>query len=752
MHGGRWTAVGRGHPRGGARTRRLGTIPGKLVAALLAVALLVSCGISSPPTARADPQHDVKISLTKVSPSVVKPDSTVVFKGRVKNTSDRPLLRLQASIWRSLVPLTTHAQLNNADKSAPGSPAGQLMYRGSDASTDLFTKSEPELAPGKSVQFRVRAKAKALLKTPDPNNGVYLAGIKIRENGRTVGRSRTYLPVQTDDAAKKWRKDRSSRKSRVSTASLVKLSAKPTMARDKVFMSNSLARQVSAGGRLDKLLSAAAKSKTSYAIDPNLLTELRTMADGYRVVDRHGKSHSGSGAPAAKSWLKRFKKLQRSQDGFRLPYAQPDLAALLHTRSRAQAKRVATTGEHAAHRVRGAADLPLLIAPPKGKAPSKLLSLAADLDARAVLLSNDTANGHGIVLAAHHGPKILRYHTGTDIGPGPDPRDTPVQQRQTWLARSYVDASGKQDESSQPGRLRVIDNAKQVKRHRPLRAPWLVDRNVSELLKGDSAKLNQKPTYPPPARKAELGQQQLHKVTGLQRDLHLYRQLLADPKSVDPKIQPAVPRAASSAWRGHTAAMRKFLRHQDKMLKKDDGHAASLTKLRRGHLVYVESNPQITLTGASGTLPATLVNRLNVAVKVRLNAQSPNPSRLYVRNLSSKKLGTIKAGDHRPAQIGAEAKSNGTLPIALQLANTDNRPLGPKLTIQVNATRAGMIGWVIVIGAGIVLLGTVALRVRQVRRERPRSNASTGSDNRDDTTTTTPIAEQNIDTEDEQRG
>lgn len=685
---------------------------------LLAGILLAMCGIGAPQAAAAEPDHGVKVTLTKLTPSVVKPDSKVVIRGKVTNTSDRPLTGLQASLWRSLMPITTRSQLQTTNRSEPNNPVGQRMYRHSGAFTDLTTKSKPKIRPGKSVRFTLRAKADKLLQTSVPNDGIYAAGVQVRQNQKTIGRSRTYLPVQSRHATKQWQKSPAGRKSRISEATLVKLTAKPTMARDGVFVDDSLARQVSKGGRLDKLLSAAAQSKhASYAIDPNVIAQLRAMGDGYRVLDRHGKTHAGSGAAAAKRWLKRFTKMQRSHDGYRLPYGQPDFAALLRNESKARAERIAADAKAASDRVTSVADLPLLFAPKDGAAPKSLLKLADKLKARAVLLSSDTVRSRSALLAGDHGPTILSYDTGADQGPGPDPRDTPVQRRQAWLASSYVDALSGPQSDGEHARLQVLGDKKPAP-HSPPDAPWLVQHKVSKLLDAEPTRLNSQPRYPQHARGAELNSKQLAKVDSLQRGLTLYQDLLADPKRARQQAQRSLPRTASAHWRGHTAALKRFRHHQGNMLTNSDGHVASLRELTDGTLVHIESNPHVTLTGASGRLPVTVVNKLDATIRVRLQTASPNRSRLAVDGLSADKLGDIKAGSRRPAQVRAHANANGTLPVTLRLVTSHGTQLGTKQTVQVNATRAGAIGWVIVIGAGVVLLGTVALRVRQMRRER----------------------------------
>jgi hypothetical protein len=66
-----------------------------------------------------------------------------------------------------------------------------------------------------------------------------------------------------------------------------------------------------------------------------------------------------------------------------------------------------------------------------------------------------------------------------------------------------------------------------------------------------------------------------------------------------------------------------------------------------------------------------------------------------------------------------DAKANGTVRVTLRAYTLDGRqPIGAPFPIDVQATQAGTIGWLIAIAAGIVLVGTTVLRIRQVGRER----------------------------------
>ena len=77
----------------------------------------------------------------------------------------------------------------------------------------------------------------------------------------------------------------------------------------------------------------------------------------------------------------------------------------------------------------------------------------------------------------------------------------------------------------------------------------------------------------------------------------------------------------------------------------------------------------------------------------------------------------MPAGGRRDRQRPGQGETNGTVRVVAQLEPSPE-PVGRPQPIQVQATQAGTTGWVIALAAGIVLIGTTALRIRQVARER----------------------------------
>ena len=65
------------------------------------------------------------------------------------------------------------------------------------------------------------------------------------------------------------------------------------------------------------------------------------------------------------------------------------------------------------------------------------------------------------------------------------------------------------------------------------------------------------------------------------------------------------------------------------------------------------------------------------------------------------------------AQVQAE--TNGSVKVRAQLQTEDGTPIGHDKVVEITATQAGTIGWLIAIGAGVVLVGTTAAGLLDIR-------------------------------------
>ena len=668
--------------------------------ALLAVAVSGLCLLLMPsPAAATEPVASVAITLTSLEPELPTRDGEITVTGRVTNITKQRLYRLEALFWRNQAPIIGRVGLEQALISESNDPLG-ARYTG--AFQDLFTAAKPFLAPNASADFRLKVKISDL--ELSPTNGVYLMGVHILQRGNNVaiGRARTFVPVL---AAKP--------RSSLTMTSLVVLNTRPSLLRKGVLSDDHLAAEVGQNGRLTAMLTAAETPTTSFAVDPALIEELQTMAGGYQVLDSEGTTSAGTGQADATRWLEGFQKLQSSHDGYRLLYGSPDIAALVDDGQES----VLDAAANANKLVESTRSLPLLVLPAGGTADAATAKAAAALQPDAILLADTSAKGPAPLLAGPDQVPIVRFTKAAQGGgPGPDPRDTAIHVRQRMLAESWVEATAARD-GLPHGQVRLISTAAQAANGAPeLKAPWLKQRTLSELLKTTPASWSQKFRYSSGARAAQLTAGQLSSLRKFDWSNDTYADLLVDPTDARAEGSAAVARAASAKWRKRDKAYRAFLGPQQAAL--DD---ILLDK------VQIRSSARVQTVARQGVeFPITIRNTLEAdparpdarAVKVKLVFNSENRQRLTIKTINAPQ---IRAQDSFTGNAEVTAKANGVVPVSAQLITESGRPVGRPFHIEVQVTQNGTMGWAIAIAAGIVLVGSTFLRIRQVAKERTKT-------------------------------
>jgi hypothetical protein len=673
-------------------------------AARVLLAVVVS-GISLlllPPRAMAaEPVPLVSITLTSMSPELPTRDSEITVTGQITNITEKPLYGVEALFWRNQAPIPGRAGLEQALESEANDPLGA---RYTAAFQDLFTPENPYLAPNASVNFQLRAKVSDLELAP--TDGVYLMGIHVlqRGNNLAIGRARVFVPVLSRKPS-----------SAITMTSVVVFDSRPSLVRRGVFSDDHLATEVGENGRLTALLKAAQTDKTSFAVDPALIEELKTMSVGYQVLDSEGATTPGTGQADAARWLEGFEALRSSHDGYRLLYGSPDIAALV----RDGQEGVLTDAIHADKVVEATRSLPLLVLPARGAADAATVDAAAALHPEAILLADTSAQGERPVLAGPDGIPIIRFTAGANTGgPGPDPRATPIQRRQRMLAETWIEAASVHDGLPR-GMVQLINTAAQAEgSDRPLEAPWLKQRTLSELLKTAPAAWSQKYSYSSADRESELTKNQLTSLRKFDSSNDTYADLLVDATTARTDGSAALARAASFKWRKHETARRAFLGPQQ----------AALNDILQNK-IQIRSSPRVQTVAQQGVeFPITIRNTLEGdgsgpnagAVKVRLVFNSENRQRLTIKPI---KATEIRALDSHTANAAVTAKANGIVPVTAQLLTESGRPIGQPFDIEVQVTQNGTTGWAIAIAAGIVLVATTALRIRQVAKDRAKGSA-----------------------------
>lgn len=670
--------------------------------ALLAVAVSGLCLVLLPSPAVADePVASVAITLTSMEPELPTRDGEITVTGRVTNITKERLYRLEALFWRNQAPILGRAGLEQALASESNDPLG-ARYTG--VFQDLFTAENPYLEPNASVHFQLRVKVSDL--ELSPTDGIYLMGVHVlaRGNNVAIGRARVFVPVLAGKP-----------RNNLTMTSVVILNTRPSLVRKGVLSDDHLAAEVGQNGRLTALLKAAETPTTSFAVDPSLIEELQTMASGYQVLDSEGTTLAGTGQADATRWLESFERLRSSHDGYRLLYGSPDIAALVHDGQES----VLNDAANANRLVESTRSLPLLVLPPGGTADADTAEAAAALQPDAILLADTSAKGPTPLLAGpDHVPIVTFAKTAQRGGPGPDPRDTAIQIRQRMLAETWIEATAGRDNLAH-GRVRLISTVAQAASGPPeLKAPWLKQRTLSELLKSTPAAWPMKFRYSSAARDAQLTEGQLASLRKFDASNNTYADLLVDPTSARAEGSAAVARAASSKWRRHDRALRAFLGPQQAALDE-----ILLDKIQ------IRSSARVQTVAREGVeFPITIRNTLEAdaahpearAVKVRLVFHSDNSQRLTIKTI---KAPNIRAQNSFTDNAEVTAKANGVVPVTAQLMTESGRPVGRPFDIEVQVTQNGTTGWAIAIAAGIVLVGSTFFRIRQVARERTKTGS-----------------------------
>jgi hypothetical protein len=219
--------------------------------------------------------------------------------------------------------------------------------------------------------------------------------------------------------------------------------------------------------------------------------------------------------------------------------------------------------------------------------------------------------------------------------------------------------------------------------------------------------------YSEAAQDAQLTKGQLNSLRKFEWSNDTYADLLVDPTNARAEGSAAVALAASGKWRRNDEARRAFLGPQQAALDE-----ILLDKIQ------IRSSARVQTVAREGVeFPITITNTLEAdgsgpdagAVKVSLVFNSENRQRLTIKTIKAPEIG---AQDSFTGNAEVTAKANGVVPVTAQLMTESGRPIGRPFDIEVQVTQNGTTGWAIAIAAGIVLVGTTFLRIRQVAKER----------------------------------
>ncbi len=679
---------------------------------LLLAGLLAFAGIVPPATAADEDAETtpLTVTLTTLSPSSIPERGPIVLAGTVRNDSEETWSAINVHPFVSRTPITNRDELAAAAQSDETTEVGtRLVEPGQFAAIG-------DLPPGASTFFRISLPRRVLGISGAP--GVYWIGVHALgqnadgRDGLADGRARTFIPLVA-------------RGVRTSVSVVVPVRGKVRFAPDgRVLSARAWAKSFREGrmSHLAGLIGSAGATPLVVLLDPALLDVAASLAAGNpplslgpepeeepeepedpatpeatptsRAADRLAEPD----VAAAKTWLEEIVSGIQAHSLLGLGYADPDTSSL--------ARRRPQLLERADELTRAALSRHSLAATPAVAPPDGWL----DEDALAELPEETT------VLVSDHGAPRLRSQwrsesgqalvfTDADAaagGPAPEPTQSALAVRQRILAEAALRADERPDDPmvvSLPADWDPGPDWSEARFFAGLRTPWL---NLVGLGRKTGAPVfDAGLPYPQAQRQAELGTRNVAATRTLTDTGRVLGSLLDSENDAESVLAGVALTAVSVQARSDRASAR------ERVLATD----ADVRRVMGG--VEVQGTDFVTLSGGSGTLTVTLVNRLDQPVVAGVRAHTTDPD----LKISAAKPQRLDAGQRAVVRLHAEAGNIGVRTVVISPVTEDGDALGTPLTFSLRTSQVGRLIWAILISAAALLVVMIVRRVRRGLRE-----------------------------------
>ncbi|SNR39903.1 DUF6049 family protein [Actinomadura mexicana] len=675
--------------------------------------------------AAAQARAQVALALTKVTPKTLTAKSKIEISGAARNRTGHPLAGLTLRLRYSAQPVTSRSQL---DQLASGQQTALPNVAPQQQSLAQATR------PGVTQGWSFRTTARQLgLRAPAATPGVYPMRVEVLNSAQqVVGGLTTFLTLMP--------KQRSFKP--VAVGWVLPLIDRMHRANDRTFIDDELTKELSPGGRLHRLVEAAATTGTpvTWAIDPALLDDVQQMASGDYYVRPPGarKGVRKEKSKVAATWLASLKTASKGDPYFVLPYGDPDVTALVRrkaTRDIGVAFDARNTGFVA--QILGRQPDAHVAWPASGVGgPGTLEQLAryALKDGGSFLMSSSQFENPATgaqpnattALQTHLGAKkaLLYDQTVTQIlDQGSRSASGALMSEQRFLAETAMIAaeapSVQRTVVVAPDRLwdPASGLAKNLLTYTKA-ASWM---NEVPLRSVESARPQARAFhgYSDDYEKFELGDVHLDQTRAIAKRAATFQAVMTGPVKIS--YERAVLRLESVGWRTSPSRAKRARKELEDELQAD------MHRVR----VVPPKNRRVLMGGSSGKLPVLVENTLSdQSVKVRLVVTSENTAKLKLGELEPDDA-VIELGPGERAQrwIPAQAAGNGNFGVRLdlQIPGAGGRTYGDGETITVTTTGYGRLALLITGGGLAVLFVGVGVRAIRARRRRKAEAAGDGS-------------------------
>jgi hypothetical protein len=664
--------------------------------ALLATALLALL-LSHAPAGAADDDPGLTVSIGALSPAVLRDGADVTMTGTVTNNGSRPWTNVQAYLVIPASPFTTRGQIDEAIDNGNA-------YTGTRV-TDLASIAiMGDLQPGQSAAFRIKVPYGSL--GISGAEGVYPVGVQIlgtddegERSADAIARATTFLPLVAAD------------REPVATSVVWPFLMPDHRRADGTYAdSASLLADVSAGGRLRNYLDLASSlplRSTTVVIDPALLVGVDDLATGRHVRDEVDLDDAQRAE--VEDFLQDLLALARRQSCWVLGYDRPDVLALAENADIAEPLREA---------IDAATDSALTQFQLSGRRvswPSRdgvtaglLRSLRGDGDSPVIVSSSalpqwDRRDGSLVQLETPSGPLPLLVNDTLDAEvPG---RLSVVALRQRILSVAALATLQRAiDPKSRADAVTVVDPAwdpgtgwAQAKLPEAFAAGFTAPASLDDLLTRSIGTYDG--TVVKSAKAVPLSRGQLQAAAEVVKRGAVLSSIIPESDAVDVARDREVAGLLGIRWRQDPRAGLALARSRA---------AEADAELER---ISVEGPPSVTLSSSEGAFPLTITNGTDKPIRVGLSLASSNPA-LSIPDVDPV---DIAADERRTITVNVDLGRQKTTTLTARLSSAEGETLGEPAVFNVRSSRVGVVLWVAMGLAGLLVLAALLRRFRRRR-------------------------------------
>ncbi|MCX4858851.1 DUF6049 family protein [Streptomyces canus] len=688
------------------------------------------------PAQAADDSGSVAVAVDTLSPSAPTDGDTLTVSGTVTNNGKQAITA--AHVGLQVGPeLNTRSSIDTVtdDKdSLQGATGSEVGGK--------YVAKFAKLTPGVAEPFSISVPVDEL---DLGDAGVYQFAVSLSGKtsaqpwDRTLGIQRTFLPWQSDEVDTKtkttflW--------PLISTVHMTAETGSNAQ-QTPVFLNDDLAEEISAGGRLDQMLSLGENLDVTWVIDPDLLASVDAMTRSYRIQGEGDTTTAGTHQALAKQWLARLQNAVEDKEVVALPFADPDLASLAHNGTSVtgslshldEATDVAATTVRTVLHVTPSTDFAW---PVNGAVDPSIVKVATSAGADKVIARSDSLQETAGLSYTPSSPRPIGGGTTAVVA---DARLSTAFQGdltrassaslavQRFLAqslaldlqtdeqRSIVVAPQRMPTASQADAMAEAITALQGgnwSQTQKLTAAAAAKPDPEATTKVPSAS-----AYPSSLRKQELPKSAFQQIASTQNKLDNFKVILSDQSRVVTPFGRAVNREMSTSWRGRAIEASGFRNDVEDYLDELISQVSLIDK------------SETKLSGRSATIPVTVQNNLVQGVEhLRLRLTSLSPNRLEIGGSSYYEQPVEVSGGHsQTVKFTTTANANGKASVIAQLYTEDGQPYGDAVKFDVKVTEFTATV-MLVIGGGVLLLVLAGFRMyTQRKRAAARAAEQNGPD------------------------